>query len=276
MASQSLLQQSLESYKTTSSVQDFHRGGDGIGLALVKAVAEFGGHVAVIGQREVPHPQLHEIQDIHEEIKVKYFCADVSQESLLTKVFDQILADFGRIDGVIACAGVCVEKPFVEHTWEDVVQLQMVNSVGLFFTVQLAVKAMLQNRPGQDEHTPKGSVILIGSIATDIGCESQGLTAYSASKGAAKGLLHSLAVELAPKGIRVNMISPGHTITDMSVSQWKTRPELETVMKNAVPMGRMAERRDLKGAAVYFLSDASLYTTGSNLIISGGIHAGRL
>lgn len=134
---------------------------------------------------------------------------------------------------------------------------------------------MLQNRAGDDDE-PKGSVILIGSIATDMGVENQGLTGYTASKGAAKGLLHSLAVELAPKGIRVNMISPGHTITDMSVSQWKTRPELETVMKNAVPMGRIAERRDLKGAAVYFLSDASLYTTGSNLVVSGGIHAGRL
>lgn len=141
---------------------------------------------------------------------------------------------------------------------------------------QLAVKAMLQNHASQDHNTPKGSVILIGSIATDSGLESQGLTAYWASKGAAKGLLHSLAVELAPKGIRVNMISAGHTITDMSVSQWKTRPGMEAVMKTAVPMGRMADRRDLKGAAVYFLSDASLDTTGSNLVISGGIHAGRL
>ncbi|KAF4974174.1 hypothetical protein F66182_17670, partial [Fusarium sp. NRRL 66182] len=163
--------------------------------------------------------------------------------------FDQILLDFGKVDGVIACAGICIEKPFIEHTWEEVVRLQMVNSIGLFFTVQLAVKAMLRNYAPHDHNTPKGSVILIGSIATDSGLESQGLTAYSASKGAAKGLLHSLAVELAPKGIRVNMISPGHTITDMSVSQWETRPELETAMKAAIPMGRMADRRDLKGAA---------------------------
>jgi NAD(P)-dependent dehydrogenase (short-subunit alcohol dehydrogenase family) len=55
-----------------------------------------------------------------------------------------------------------------------------------------------------------------------------------------------------------------------------TRPGLEAVMKTAVPMGRMADRRDLKGAAIYFLSDALLYTTCSNLVISGGNHAGRL
>ncbi|KAJ5473031.1 hypothetical protein N7530_007032 [Penicillium desertorum] len=81
-------------------------------------------------------------------------------------------------------------------------------SVGLFFTVQLAVKAMLKNQSTSDDFGPKGSVILIESIATESGVESQGLTAYSASKGAANGLLRGLAVELAPKGIRVNMISP--------------------------------------------------------------------
>ncbi|OQE24140.1 hypothetical protein PENFLA_c010G07087 [Penicillium flavigenum] len=276
MASQSAIQESLQSYKTTSTVDDFHSGGDGIGLALVKAVVEFGGHVAVIDYREVPHLDLREIQDLHKKSRVKYFSVDITNEMLVTKAFDGILAEFGRVDGVIACAGICVEKPFVDHTWEEVVRLQMVNSVGLFFTVQLAVKAMLKNQPTSDDFAPKGSVILIGSIATESGVESQGLTAYSASKGAANGLLHGLAVELAPKGIRVNMISPGHTITDMSVSQFTNRPELATIMRNAVPMGRMGDRRDLKGAAVYFLSDASLYTTGSNLVISGGLHAGRL
>lgn len=104
MASQSALQQSLESYKTTSSIQDFHSlhdkvvvitvkynplkplkmkthwlsgGGNGIGLALVKAVAEFGGHVAVIGQRERPDPQLLEIQDLHDKIQLKYFRCEI-------------------------------------------------------------------------------------------------------------------------------------------------------------------------------------------------------
>lgn len=127
-----------------------------------------------------------------------------------------------------------------------------------------------------EERPSRGSVIMIGSIATTSGVEGQGLSAYSASKGAAKGLLHGLSVELAPLGIRVNMISPGHTVTNMSVGQFTARPQLEATMKQAVPMGRMGHRRDLKGAAIYYLSDASLYTTGSELVISGGLHAGRL
>lgn len=132
----------------------------------------------------------------------------------------------------------------------------------------------MQNNVG--ERPPRGSVILIGSIATTCGLESQGLSAYSSSKGAAKGLLHGLSVELAPLGIRVNMISPGHTVTNMSMRQFMVRPELEVSIKQAIPMGRMGHRRDLKGAAIYYLSDASLYTTGSELVISGGLHAGRL
>ncbi len=134
---------------------------------------------------------------------------------------------------------------------------------------------MLSNPETVDSPT-RGSVILIGSIATARKCESQGLAAYSASKGSGKGLLAGLAVELAPLGIRVNMISPGHTVTDMSLDQFNARPELEGVMVNAVPMGRIGHRRDLKGAAIYFLSDASMYTTGSELVVSGGLHAGRL
>lgn len=122
----------------------------------------------------------------------------------------------------------------------------------------------------------RGSVVIIGSIATARKCEAQGLAAYSASKGSAKGLLAGLAVELAPLGVRVNMISPGHTATNMSISQFDNRPDLEREMLEAVPMGRLGHRRDIKGAAVYLLSNAALYTTGAEIVISGGLHAGRL
>ena len=122
----------------------------------------------------------------------------------------------------------------------------------------------------------RGSVVIIGSIATARKCEAQGLAAYSASKGSSKGLLAGLAVELAPLGIRVNMISPGHTATNMSVGQFGVRPELEREMLEAIPLGRIGHRRDMKGAAVYLLSDAALFTTGTEIVISGGLHAGRI
>lgn len=150
-----------------------------------------------------------------------------------------------------------------------------IQSLGTFFSIQHAVRAMLDN-PAKTIDGCKGSMVIIGSIATARKCESQGLSAYSASKGSSRGLLAGLAVELAPLGVRVNMISPGHTVTTMSIGQFDTRPELEKEMTQAVPMGRLGHRRDIKGAAVYLLSEASLYTTGSEIVISGGLHAGRL
>ena len=151
----------------------------------------------------------------------------------------------------------------------------MMQSLGTFFSIQHAVRAMLDN-PATENMDSRGSVVVIGSIATARKCEAQGLAAYSASKGSSKGLLAGLAVELAPLGVRVNMISPGHTVTEMSIGQFHTRPDLEREMLEAVPMGRLGHRRDMKGAAVYLLSDAALYTTGAEIVISGGLHAGRV
>ncbi|KAL6249943.1 hypothetical protein RBB50_002244 [Rhinocladiella similis] len=274
----------LDSFKKTSVLQDLTSienqvivitgGGDGIGQALVRAVLEVKGRVAVIGLRDSPSEEFWEATTLAKDSQLKYYSADVSKYDELKRIFDQIVRDFDSIDGLIACAGICIEKPFLDHSKEDVYKLLGVNSAGLLFSVQLACRAMMKNNI--EERASRGSVILIGSIATTCHCESQGLSAYSASKGAAKGLLHGLSVELAPLGIRVNMISPGHTVTNMSVGQFKARPELETIMKQAVPMGRMGHRRDLKGAAIYYLSNASLYTTGSEVVISGGLHAGRL
>lgn len=151
----------------------------------------------------------------------------------------------------------------------------MMQGLGTFFSIQHAVRAMLDN-PSTANDACRGSVVIVGSIATVRKCEAQALAAYSASKGSSKGLLAGLAVELAPLGVRVNMISPGHTVTNMSIRQFGTRPDLEREMLEAVPMGRLGHRRDMKGAAVYLLSDAALYTTGAEIVISGGLHAGRM
>lgn len=134
---------------------------------------------------------------------------------------------------------------------------------------------MLANSSTIDEEC-RGSVVIVGSIATARKCEGQALAAYSASKGSSKGLLAGLSVELALLGVRVNMISPGHTATSMSINQFDRRPELEQEMLEAIPLKRLGHRRDMKAAAVYLLSDAALFTTGAEIVISGGLHAGRL
>jgi len=97
---------------------------------------------------------------------------------------------------------------------------------------------------------------------------------YCASKGAVNSLAKELSVELAEKEIRVNTISPGYIMTDMTLAISDTRPGLANVFVDDPPMKRMGDRTDLKGAAVYLLSDASAYMTGGELLITGGLHAG--
>jgi NAD(P)-dependent dehydrogenase (short-subunit alcohol dehydrogenase family) len=120
----------------------------------------------------------------------------------LTNTFEQVVADFGRIDSCVTAAGIVLDKDFLDHKWEETLRVQMVNTMGTFFTAQLAAKQMVAQKSG-------GSIVMVASIAAHHAVPSQRLAGYSCSKGAVHALMQQLAVELAPHQIRVNCISPG-------------------------------------------------------------------
>jgi sorbose reductase len=120
-----------------------------------------------------------------------------------------------------------------------------------------------------------GSVVLIASIAAHQASKLQYTSDYCASKGAVLALTRQLGVELANIGVRVNCISPGYVATDMTLDIAATRPGLGEVFLSEPPMKRMAEPGEIKGAAVFLLSEASSYMTGGEVLITGGMHAGR-
>ena len=127
----------------------------------------------------------------------------------------------------------------------------------------------------RDQGTP-GNIVMIASVAAHCAIPSQRVSIYGASKAAVKLLGMTLAVELAPFGIRVNTISPGFIATDMTGDMAKTNPELLSVFTSTPPMGRMGEKEDLTLALAYLLSEGASYTTGSDLAITGALHAGRI
>jgi NAD(P)-dependent dehydrogenase (short-subunit alcohol dehydrogenase family) len=96
------------------------------------------------------------------------------------------------------------------------------------------------------------------------------------SKGGVRILGQHLAVELAPLNIRCNTLSPGVISTDMTATLAESHPELLHVFTNEPPLRRMGDRTDLMAAVVYLLSDVSAYTTGTDLLVTGGLHAGRI
>jgi len=195
-----------------------------------------------------------------------------------------------NLDSVTA-AGIVCDKPFLETSLEDAGRVLEVNVrstnpngcdcfalrhllktrqvMGTFLSAQLAAKQMrAQNSPG--------SIVMIASIAARAAIPAQRLSIYGASKGAVRALGRQLAVELSPLGIRVNTISPGYIATEMTKALALTNPELWSVFNQAAPIQRIGDRADLKTIVAYLLSDAAAFTTGSDCLVTGGLHAGRL
>ncbi|KAH6680895.1 short-chain dehydrogenase/reductase SDR [Halenospora varia] len=249
-------------------------GARGLGLAFALAVAEVGGDIAILDAAEKPHDHFYKIEKEH-GVKIKFYKSDVTKYDTLKGTFDQIVEDFGRIDGLITAAGVCPDEPFLERQPESVMRCMNINVLGTYFSAQLAAAQMAKQEP-TDFNPRGGSIVMIASIAAYTASKGQTTSDYCASKGAVVSLAKALGVELASKGIRVNSISPGYMVTDMTLELCDRYPWLGDIMTNEPPMRRMGDRTDLKVPVVYLLSNASAYHTSDDLLITGGIHAGRL
>lgn len=167
----------------------------------------------------------------------------------------------------------------------------MINSVGTYYSAQLAARQMVKQRRLENSGGA-GTIVFIASIAAHQASKGQYTSDYCASKGAVLSLSRQLGAELAKDEIRINCISPGYAVlrsvlcikrilltpldsyimTDMTVNIADTRPGLAEIFVSEPPMKRMGDRTDLKGAVVYLLSDASAYMTGGELLITGGLH----
>ncbi|GJC88578.1 NADP-dependent mannitol dehydrogenase [Colletotrichum liriopes] len=131
-------------------------------------------------------------------------------------------------------------------------------------------------QPLRSPEAGAGSIMTIASISAHQASRGQYTSDYCMSKGAVLSLIKQLGVEIAEYGIRVNCISPGYISTGLTASLVNKRPKLGEIFTTEPPMKRMGRRSDLKGATVFLLSDASSYMTSSEILISGGMHAGRL
>ncbi|CAK7233708.1 hypothetical protein SBRCBS47491_008703 [Sporothrix bragantina] len=243
-------------------------GGRGIGYAAVRAIAESGGNISVLDAAPEPTKDFHNLADEF-GIKTAYIPTDVTDEASLTSAFTQTVDQFGSLHGCVTAAGICPEGPFVSHTWDEVRRCFDVNITGTYFASQLATKQMHAQGTG-------GSIVLIASISGSIATPGVRLSAYNASKGAVKMLNTALSVELAPFNIRVNAVSPGFIDTELLTPLKQTAPKRIELMRQEPPLKRIGSRNDLTPAILYFLSDASPYTTGSELIVDGGMVAGRI
>ncbi|KAI0273453.1 hypothetical protein BC834DRAFT_815908 [Gloeopeniophorella convolvens] len=197
-----------------------------------------------------------------DDLKVVGLECDVSSEVSVEKAFKRTVETFGRVDSVVASAGIVENFSAFDYPSDRIKRLYDINVHGSFFTAREAARHMIEQGGG--------SITLVASMSANIVNIPQPQTPYNASKAAVKHMAASLAVEWAQKGVRVNALSPGYMLTKLTRTILANNQELKKTWEGLTPMGRMGEPEDLAGAIVFLASDASRFMTGSEIRVDGG------
>ncbi|KAK2598034.1 hypothetical protein QQS21_005871 [Conoideocrella luteorostrata] len=222
-------------------------GARGCGLAFAQGLAEAGADVAIFDVLKASKEDLESLATPN-GITARAYEVDVTSMESLEVGFAAVAADFnGKLDILVACAGVNKNVRFLDTTEEDFERLYGVNCKGVYFSAKLGARAMIASG------TKCGSIILVASIASHMAVRSQRSTAYCGTKGAVRAMVAPIAAEMNEYNIRVNSISPGYVRTAMTAPF----PDLLEGWKDEIMNHRVAEPGDIMGACVFLASDAS-------------------
>jgi NAD(P)-dependent dehydrogenase (short-subunit alcohol dehydrogenase family) len=238
-------------------------GNGGIGLGMADALAQAGADLIIWGTNETKNAAAKKSLAARGR-RVVTRKVDVSKESEVIHGMKEAVAEMGRVDCVVANAGIGGSSPLVEMTTELFRRIHAVNEEGVFWTFREAAKHMIERAKNGDAN---GSLVVVASTAGIEGAARN--SAYGASKGAVMSMSRALAVELARYGIRVNSIAPGWIATDMTAGAQANPVFTEKVIPR-IPARRWGQPDDFGGIAVYLASDASAYHTGEAFVIDGG------
>lgn len=229
-------------------------GSSGIGLAIARRFVQEGAQVFITGRRQ---SQLDEaVAAIG--ARVTAIQGDVTRADDLERLFATIDTTGRKIDILVTSSGIAEYATLEETTQEHVDAAFALNVSAMVFTVQHALRRMSMG----------GAIVLVGSIAGSIG--NPGYGTYSATKAAVRSYARTWTRELAPRGIRVNTLSPGPTDTPMLE---KASDEVKTAMGNQIPFKRLGRPDEIADAALFLASDESRYVGGAELVIDGGMTA---
>ena len=233
-------------------------GSRGIGAAIARASAAAGATVA-IGYHHNAEAASAVVRDIRDfGSPAEAFQADLSAAPEARQLVSAVERTFGRIDGLVNNAGIMPSSPMVDMTDDEWDAVLHTNLFGPFYCARAALPGMLERG--------SGSIVMISSRLGQIGFPE--LAHYSAAKAGLLGLTKSMAREFGPRGIRVNAVAPGFTITDMTrdiVDTESGRRRLEEL-----PSRRFPEPEDVAHVVVFLLSDAAAQFHGQTLNPNGG------
>lgn len=244
----------MTAFDLTGKVAWVTGAGKGLGRAIAEALAGAGATIAITSRTS------EDLDKLAADVGTAHVLpGSVSEPGFAADCVSEIVQRFGKLDVVVTAAGISPSfrrsEDSTDADWANVID---VNLTGTYYCARAAGRRMLEQG--------SGSIITISSVHARTGFDR--IAAYAASKGGVEALSRVLAVEWAPRGVRVNVLAPGYFHTDLSeglvTSKWGER-----LLAN-IPQNRIASPPELGGAAVYLASDAATYTTGSTLVVDGG------
>lgn len=232
----------------------------GIGKCAATAFAEAGADVAVVDiNLEGAEKVAKEIAEATGSKTIAIEC-DVTDKDQVEAMVTKVVDTYGKLDACYNNAGIAVNAPAEEMTFEQWQKVIDINLTGVFLCATAAGRVMLKQG--------HGSIINTASMSGHIVNVPQPQCAYNASKAGVSQLTKSLAVEWAKKGVRVNCISPGYIGTELIMNAEHLKP-LITQWNAMAPMGRLGKPEELQSILVYLAGDTSTFTTGSDIIVDG-------
>lgn len=239
-------------------------GAQGLGKAMATGLAEAGADVAIVDiNEEKAKATAAEIAQAtgQKVIAVKTDVTDPEEVEVMVKtVVDQL----GGLDAAFNNAGMCLNVPAEEMSYEDWLKVVNLNLNSVFLCSTAAGRYMLKQG--------HGSIVNTASMSAHIVNRPQPQCSYNATKNGVIQLSKSLAIEWAKRGVRVNTMSPGYMGTDLTLSSPDLKPLIKT-WNDWAPLGRLGKPEELQGMAVYLASDTSSFSTGEDYLIDGAFTA---
>lgn len=236
-------------------------GGSGIGLDIARAYVEQGAYVYITGRRE------NKLQEAINTIgkNIDYIVGDVTKKEDMEKVAAKIKQEQGRLDILIANAGVGNYLSIEDVTLEEFNRVMYTNVLGTYYSIQVCLPMMQEG----------STIILNTSVTASLGLPNFSL--YIAAKSAMKSFIYTWTNELRDRKIRVNALAPGVVPTEAAGKELGRNPaqelEVQAYRSTLIPAGRVGNVKDISNAAVFLGSDESSYINGIEVKVDGGLSA---
>jgi 3-oxoacyl-[acyl-carrier protein] reductase len=246
-------------FDLTGKVAIVTGGSRGIGRAIARALAKQGAEVVVgyAGNEDAARQTVSSIESEGGRARAERF--DVADMAATESAIAEVVKRTGRLDILVANAGVSIDALLLRLTEEDLDRTLAVNLKGAIACAKAALKPMIRAKAGR--------ILFVSSVVGESG--NAGQTAYAASKAALLGVSKSLGREYASRNITVNAITPGYIETEMT----EALPEsTRQAMVQATPLGRYGRPEEVAAAAVYLASDEAGFVTGHTLRVNGGMY----